>query len=55
VPDPSAKRTPTRRQVPGSTVFRRGEGIWYDGGVVYIATTGDNKIHAHSTTTATIE
>lgn len=55
VPDPSAKRTPTRKQVAGSTVFKRGEGIWYDSGKVYIATTGDNKIHAYDTTSAVIE
>jgi hypothetical protein len=33
--------------VPGSTKFDRGEGIWYDGGVVYVATTNDETIHAY--------
>ena len=39
VPDPSAATTPTRQQVPGSTPFARGEGIWFDSGIVYVATT----------------
>jgi secreted PhoX family phosphatase len=55
VPDPAATSTPTRYQVPGSTVFRRGEGIWYDSGTVYVATTSDNRIHAYDTTEKRIE
>ena len=47
VPDPAGRRSPTRRQVRGSTRFKRAEGIWHDDGVVYIATTGDHKIHAY--------
>jgi secreted PhoX family phosphatase len=47
VPDPAALTTPTRRQVPGSTEFKRGEGIWRDGGVVYVSTTGDSRVHAY--------
>jgi hypothetical protein len=33
--------------VPGSNAFKRGEGIWRDGGVVYVATTGDSQVHAY--------
>lgn len=51
VPDPSAGSTPTRAQVPGSTQFMRGEGIWFDSGIVYIATTSDSRIHAYNTRT----
>jgi secreted PhoX family phosphatase len=47
VPDPSARRTPTRRQVPGSTALKRGEGIWRDGRTVYVATTADDRVHAY--------
>lgn len=47
VPDPAARRTPTRRQLPGSTAFKRGEGIWRDGRTVYIATTADDRVHAY--------
>ncbi len=55
VPDPSAATTPTRKQVPGMARFRRGEGIWFDAGVVYVATTSDSKVHAYETVTETIE
>jgi uncharacterized protein len=49
VPDPSAARERTRRQVPGSTEFMRGEGLWFDGEVVYVATTADHRVHAYDT------
>jgi secreted PhoX family phosphatase len=47
VPDPAALTTPTRRQVPGNTKFARGEGLWRDGRVVYVATTADHRVHAY--------
>jgi hypothetical protein len=46
VPDPAADSAPTRTQVPGSTPFARGEGMWFDSGTVYLCTTVDNRIHA---------
>jgi hypothetical protein len=54
IPDPSAATTPTRKQV-AMTQFKRGEGTWFDGGIVYVATTSDNKIHAYDPATETIE
>jgi secreted PhoX family phosphatase len=54
VPDPGAASTPTRHQVPGFTRFKRGEGIWYDRGYVYVATTGDSKIHRYNVRTERI-
>lgn len=47
VPDPAAASAPTRKQVSAMTQFKRGEGIWFDGGVVYVATTSDSKVHAY--------
>jgi secreted PhoX family phosphatase len=47
VPDPLARRERTRRQVRGSTRFKRGEGIWLDGDVLYVATTADHRVHAY--------
>jgi len=47
VPDPAARRVPTRDQVRGSTQFKRAEGIWHDDGKVYISTTGDHRVHAY--------
>jgi uncharacterized protein len=49
VPDPSAGRERTRRQVPGSTRFKRGEGIWLDAETLYLATTADHRVHAYDT------
>ena len=48
LPDPSAASVPTRQQVPGATRFARGEGIWFDRGFVYLATTGDSRIWAYN-------
>jgi secreted PhoX family phosphatase len=55
VPDPSANSAPTRSQVPGTTEFKRGEGIWFDAGTVYLATTTDSRIHAYDTRTERID
>jgi len=54
VPDPSGSRVPTRRQVRGGTRFKRGEGIWLDGGTLYVATTADHRVHAYQTRTERI-
>jgi secreted PhoX family phosphatase len=55
VPDPSAVRGPTRKQVPGATQFRRAEGIWFDSGFAYLATTADHKVHRYNTVLQQIE
>ena len=49
VPDPLARRERTRRQVAGSHVLKRGEGIWLDGSTLYVATTADHRVHAYDT------
>ncbi len=49
LPDPGAASAPTRQQVPGALRFARGEGIFYDSGIVYVATTSDDKIHGYDT------
>jgi secreted PhoX family phosphatase len=46
VPDPSGKTRETRLQVPGSTNFLRGEGIFRVGRTVYIGTTENSQLHA---------
>ena len=43
------RRTPLRDQVPDSIKFARGEGIWFDSGLVYLATTTDETIHVYDT------
>jgi len=54
VPDPSAETTDTRLQVPSSTPFIGGEGIWYHQGVIYFSTKGDNRIWAYETDTSVL-
>ena len=46
VPDPAASVMDTRLQVPASTPFRGGEGIWFHQGVVFFATKLDNRVWA---------
>jgi len=55
VPDPSAGQESTRRQVPGTTEFKRAEGIWFDSGTVYVATTFDSRIQAYDTRAERLE
>ncbi len=47
VPDPSARRERTRRQVVHSTRFKRGEGLWLEGDTLYLTTTADHRVHAY--------
>jgi len=55
VPDPHyLGGTPTRRQVPASTPFRGGEGIWYQAGKVYFSTKHDNRIWVYDAALARI-
>ena len=49
LPDPAAKNLPTRRQVPQSTSFKGGEGIWFHDGIIYFATKHDNRIWTYDT------
>ena len=46
VPDPSGLPTPTRDQVPASTAFAGGEGMWLHEGTIYFSTKNDNRIWA---------
>ena len=55
VPEPSGRSKDTRDQLPGASRFRRAEGIWYDDGTVYVATTIDSRIHAYDTRRRRIE
>ncbi|GEN05844.1 Tat (twin-arginine translocation) pathway signal sequence [Myxococcus fulvus] len=38
-----------------TTVFEGGEGCWYDGGIVYFTTKGDNRVWAHTPATGALE
>ncbi len=47
--------TPTREQVPESTQFKGGEGIWYHEGLVYFTTKGDNRVWELNTDTLKLQ
>lgn len=51
-PEVSASRQPS---APQTTVFRGGEGCWYDGGVVYFTTKRDNRVWALTCLTGRLE
>jgi secreted PhoX family phosphatase len=56
VPDPEyTGSVPTRKQVPEATTFKRGEGAWYDDGVVYFATTQDDRVYAYHCASEVLE
>ena len=46
---------PTREQIPTSTAFDGGEGIWYHQSVIYFSTKGDNKVWAYYIERAELE
>lgn len=54
-PNPGPAETPTRHQVPGIYAFNRGEGMWYHDGIVYFATTGDDRVWAYRVVDESIE
>ena len=54
ISDPAAVVVSTRFQVAASTPFNRGEGLWFDSGFVYMATTGDNRIWAYDVSNESI-
>lgn len=55
VPDPQfTGAIATRSQVPGSTAFDGGEGIWYHNDTVYFAAKGENRIWALDTISNTL-
>ncbi len=56
IPDPNATGGVfTRLQISQASRFNRGEGIWYEGGFMYFATTGDQRIWAVDCANQTIE
>jgi secreted PhoX family phosphatase len=55
VPDPAGASAPTRLQVGGSARFQRGEGTWFDSGVVYFCTTSDHRVYAYDVAAQTLE
>jgi len=54
VADPSGESVATRLQVPSSTAFAGGEGIWFHERVVYFSTKGDNRSWSYESDTAAL-
>jgi len=54
-PQPGSGGVPTRFQVPEAKKFARGEGVWFDSGIVYVATTSDSRLYAYDTRAQRIE
>lgn len=54
-PQEMQPQTPTRLQVPESTAFRGGEGIWFSRGIVFFTTKGDRRVWAHDPVASTVE
>jgi secreted PhoX family phosphatase len=52
VPDPGGATEETRYQVPSSTPFDGGEGIWNHQGRIYFTTKGDNRVWVYDTATS---
>lgn len=49
VPNPAGGPSePTRHQIPAAARFERGEGLWHDEGVVYLTTSGDNRVWSYA-------
>jgi secreted PhoX family phosphatase len=55
IPDPTAQNTSTRKQVPATTAFNGGEGCFFDDGIVYATTKGDNRVWRYYTATQTMD
>jgi len=54
-PNPASNETSTRNQVPGAQVFKGGEGIVWQSGVVHFTTKGDNRVWRYDPRTETME
>jgi secreted PhoX family phosphatase len=52
--DPSGASLATRHQVAAATPFDGGEGCWYESGLVYFTTKGDDRVWRLDTVTQTI-
>ena len=55
IPDPTAATTSTRNQVPATTAFDGGEGCWFDSGIVYVTTKGDNRVWRYHVAAQTMD
>ncbi|GII58662.1 hypothetical protein Pth03_70510 [Planotetraspora thailandica] len=55
IPDRDGFPIPTRHQVGAAKHFDGGEGCWYDAGVCYFTTKGDNRVWAYDAANSTLD
>lgn len=55
ITDPSASSQSTRYQAAASTPFDGGEGCFFDSGIVYFTTKGDNRVWRYHVATSTLD
>ncbi|MDP3857211.1 MAG: DUF839 domain-containing protein [Stagnimonas sp.] len=55
VPNPLGLPINCRDQVPTAAVFKGGEGVWYDDGMVFFTCKGSNRVWGYDTVAATME
>ncbi len=54
VPDPDGSPTRTRRQVSGAKRFNGGEGCYYEAGICFFTTKGDNRVWSYDAAANTL-
>jgi len=55
IPDPTATTKSTRYQIPATTPFAGGEGCFFDSGIVYFTTKGDNRVWRYDVAGETLD
>lgn len=55
LPIPVAEAPAPVLRVPAATVFSFGEGAWFDGGVVYFVTSGDQRVWSYDTASSHLD
>lgn len=55
IPDRDGFPVATRNQVGAAKRFNGGEGCWYDNGIVYFTTKGDNRVWAYNAAAQTLD
>ncbi|MES2683871.1 MAG: alkaline phosphatase PhoX [Pseudomonadota bacterium] len=55
VPNPVGLPIGCKDQIPTAAIFKGGEGIWYDDGMVFFTCKGSNRVWGYDTVAATID
>lgn len=55
VPNPTGLPLGCKDQIPTAAIFKGGEGVWYDDGMVFFTCKGSNRVWGYDTIAATME